>query len=168
MIWTKPAHFVIGRCPREGTTLCPAAKADETSLRPAIRVRISSTKRGPITNCAKNSTRSRRSKPMLASRSSFAGSTGSRKERSSGLDAIESEPAIPTADSCSRKRVSPLGASLLEGLGSPLVSRRPFPKPPKHCPRCICSVIMQASCNSRWGIHFLNSYAVEPALKQVS
>ena len=79
----KLAHSVTGRCPREGTILCRAAKADETSLRPAIPARISSTRRGRITNCATNSTRSKRFKTILDSRSSFAGSTSSRREHSS-------------------------------------------------------------------------------------
>ena len=97
-VWTKLAHSAIGRCPHEGTTLCLAAKAVETSLRPAIRVRISSTKRGRITNCAIRSTRSRRSSPILGSRSSFAGFTSNRKERSFGRDATGTEPANLTGD----------------------------------------------------------------------
>ena len=103
MVWTKPAHFVTGRCPREGIMLCRAAKADETSLRPAIPARISSTKRGRITNCATNSIRSRRFRPILGSRSSFAGFTGSRKERSSEPGVTENGPTNPIDDVvCSR------------------------------------------------------------------
>src|ERR1700741_219109 len=49
-----------------------------------------------------------------------------------------------------------------------VVSRRPFSMPPKHWQRCICSVSRPAWCNSGWGLHFHNSNAVEPALKQVS
>ncbi len=91
-VWTKIAHSATGRCPREGTMLCRAAKADATSLQPAIPARISSTKRGRITNCATNLIRSKRFKTILASRSSFAGFTGSRKERSSEPDVTEAGP----------------------------------------------------------------------------
>ena len=92
-VWTKFAHSVTERCPREGTTLYRAAKAVETSLRPAIHVRTSSTKRGRTMNCATSSTRSKRSGPILGFGSSFAGFTSSRKERSSGLGGTETEPA---------------------------------------------------------------------------
>jgi len=70
-----------------------AAKAVETSLRPAIRVRTSSTKRGRTLNCATRLTRSGRSGPILGFGSSFAGFTSSRKERSSGPGGTETEPA---------------------------------------------------------------------------
>ena len=48
---------------------------------------------------------------------------------------------------------------------------RPAPTsfmPPKHLQRCACSVSRPAWCNSVWGLHFHNSNAVEPALRQVS
>ncbi len=76
--------------------LCRAAKADATSLRPAIHARISSTKHGRITNFATSSIRSKGFKPTLGSRSSFAGFRGSRKGLSSEPGATETGPTSPT------------------------------------------------------------------------
>ena len=90
--------FCNREVPTRGHHVVPRCKGGRDIASTCIRVRISSTRRGRITNCATRSTRSRRSSPILGSKSSFAGFTSSRKERFSGLDAIESEPASPTAD----------------------------------------------------------------------
>ena len=84
-VWTKFAHSITGKCPREGTTSYRAAKAVETSLRPAIRVRTSSTKRGRTMNCATVQHSRKRSGPILGFGGSFAGFISSRTGHSSEL-----------------------------------------------------------------------------------
>ena len=97
-VWTKLAHSATGRCPREGTMLCRAARANETSLRPAIPARISSTRRGRIMNCGTRSIPSKKSRPTRDSRSFFVGYTSSKRGLSSELGVTGPEPVSPTGN----------------------------------------------------------------------
>ena len=87
-VWTKHAHSVTVRCPREGTTLCRAAKADATSLRPAIPARISFTRPGATMSFATHSTRSKASWQILDFRNSSSGYINSSTPRFSEVAAV--------------------------------------------------------------------------------